>query len=333
MSHKTTPAQRLILAASTALGTAICGCRSTNSSSAPPAKSLYVQAAVAYQEGDKERAASALRQAIAESPDLIMARLLLGSIYRDQGNYSAAADQYRYAVELDPYTASNHYNLGLMYHLLNQLHDAASSYLQALKLNPADVKSNMNIALVYTALGHPEEGLPYAKKAVELDPKSADASSNLGVVLDQMGNPSAAEAAYRKALELSPDSASVALNLAGSLVSQKRYKDAAGVYDQVIKMKDSSLARQRYGYALLQLDRPADAIAQFSAAIRQDAGNYLAFNGLGDAALAQYRASAMLDEKKRTQAVDYWKKSLELNPNQPRVAALVKEYTDKSLFP
>jgi Tfp pilus assembly protein PilF len=313
------------------------GCRPTSqpttNASAAPAKSLYVQAAVAYEEGDKDRAAAALRTALERNPDLIMARLLLGTILRDKGDYDAAAKQYERVVELDPYTALNHYNLGLMYHFLNQLQGAAGEYLEALHLKPTDVKSNMNLGLVYTALGHPEQGLPYARKAVELDPRSADAAANLGLIQDSMHDYAAAESTYRRALELDPDRSEAALNLAGCLAAEKKYKEAIAVYEMVLKTKDSSAIRQRYGYALLRAGRIDDAIAQFSAAVKLDLHNYQAYNGLGDAYLEQYRASAMLDAKKRSLAVENWKKSLDLNPNQPRTLALVKEYTDKALFP
>ena len=55
--------------------------------------------------------------------------------------------------------------------------------------------------------------------------------------------------------------------------------------------------------------------------------------GLGDAAAAQYKASSLLDEKKRTDAVGYWKRSLDINPEQPRIAAQVTEYSKGGLVP
>ena len=293
----------------------------------------YVHGALAYQEGDRERAIAALQSALRENPDLIMARFLLGSIYRDKGEYESAAEQYKRVVELDPFVYSNHYNLGLMYHLLDRLQDAAASYLQALKLNPQDVKSNMNLGLVYTALGRADLGLPYARKATEIDPRSAEAFANYGVVLDSLRQYPQAEAAYRRAMELDSARVETPVNLASNLVSQKRYREAISVFEQVLKTKDSSLLRQRYGHALLLACRTDDAIKQFQNAIAQNAGNYQAYNGIGDALLGQYRASAMLDEKKRSEALASWKKSLELNPNQPRISALIKEYSEGQLFP
>ncbi len=297
------------------------------------AEGSYVQAALAYQDGDRERAITALRNALQENPDLIMARFLLGSIYRDKGEYESAADQYKRVIELDPYTYTNHYNLGLMYHLLNRLQEAAVSYLQALKLNPQDAKSNMNLGMVYAALGNPELGLPYVRRAAELAPRSAETMSNYAVVLDTLGQYPAAEDAYRKAMELDSDRMETAVNLAGCLVAQKRYSEAISVYDNVLKGHDSSLLRQRFGFALLQAGRLDDAAAQFKLALDQNAQNYQACNGLGDVQIARYRQSSLLDETKRDAAIKWWKKSLEINPQQPRVSALVIEYSGEKLFP
>jgi len=293
----------------------------------------YVRGALAYQEGDRERAVIALQEAIRENPNLIMARFLLGSVYKDKGQYEAAAEQYKKVVDLDPYVYSNHYNLGLVNHLLNRLQEAAASYLQALSLKPDDLKSNMYLGLVYTALGKPDVGLPYARRAAEIDPRSAEAAANLAVVYDALAEYGPAELAYRRAIELDPSRIETVVNLAGNLAAQKRFKEAISVYEQIFKTADSSLLRQRYGYALLQNGQTDEAIRQFNSALKANPRNYQAMNGIGDALLAQYRQSAMLDEKKRTQAINHYRKSLALNGEQPRVAALVREYTNTALFP
>ncbi|HEX2971465.1 MAG TPA: tetratricopeptide repeat protein [Tepidisphaeraceae bacterium] len=293
----------------------------------------YVRGALAYQEGDRDRAVEALQLAIQENPDLIMARFLLGTIHKEKGQYEAAVQQFQQVVALDPYAYTNHYNLGLVYHLLNRLQEAASSYLQALNLNPQDLKSNMYLGLVYTALGKPQTGLPYATKATEINPQSAEAHANLAVVLDAVKDYPAAELAYRRAIELDSDRVETVINLAGNLAAQKRYKESISVYEQALKKTNSSLLRQRYGYALLGNNQYAQAIREFQTALELNSRNYQAMNGLGDALLAQYRDSAMLDEPKRTQAMDYLKKSLDLNPNQPRITALVKEYVQGAMFP
>lgn len=293
----------------------------------------YVQAALAYQEGDRVRAMAALKSALEDNPNLIMARFLLGTIYREKGEYEAAAGEYRRVVELDPYSYVSHYNLGLMYHLLNRLQEAAISYLQAIRLNPRDAKSNMNLGLVYTALGNAELGLPYVRKAVELAPDMAEAHANLAVVYDSLRDYRSAEGAYRRAIELDPARVETAVNLGGCLVAQKRYAEAISVYQQLLRQHDGSLLRERYGYALLYAGRIDDAVREFNAALKLDPRNYHACNGLGEAMLAQYRQGFMLEEAKRAEAIRWWDRSLKINPNQPRIEAMLIEYGRNALFP
>lgn len=325
----------LALAGVVIAGGLLSGC--AGSSSAPEqrnvnAKQLYVQGALAYQEGDRQRALEALHNALKENPDLIMARFLLGNVYRDKGQYAEAAEQYRRVTQLDPYSYKNFYMLGLMEHLLNRLQEAAGSYLRAVALNPEDPKSNMNLGLVYTALGKPEMGIAYSKKAAQLDPKNPEASANLGVVLDALGSHGDAELSYRRALEMDPSRTETLINLASSLMAQKRFKDAIPVYERALEKSDTTLVRQRYGFALLQAGRTDDAMAQFKKALEHNPQNYQALNGLGDAMMAQYFQSSMLDDAKRRAAVDFWQKSLAVNPNQERVKKLVAEYADRKLF-
>lgn len=318
------------------LALAISGCANHNNKSdavETNATKLYVRGALDYQQHNYDRSMQSLDAALRSDPNLIMARFLMGTIYREKGEYDAAAQQYERVVQLDPYSYTNHYYLGLMNHLLNRLQEAAASYLTAIKLNPNDVKSNMYLALVYTALGKPEVGLPYARKAAELDPKSAEAAANLGVVFDSNGDYASAEAAYRRALEADPNRAETLVNLGGVLMSQKRYKDAVTAYEQALKLQDSSLVRVRYGYALLYSGQIDAATSQFNQALEQNQRNFQALNGLGDAAAAQYKASSLLDEKKRSDAIGFWKKSLDINPEQPRVAAQITEYSKGGLIP
>ncbi len=326
-------ARMLLVVAGLAAAGAGCQQRQLSDPALVRGTDLYVQGALAYQEDDQSRAIAALQSALQENPNLIMARFLLGTIYRQQGEYSAAVEQFKRVVELDPYVASNHYNLGLAYHLLARLQEAVASYLQAIHLKPDDLKSNMNLGLAYTALGQPARGLPYARKAADLDPRSVDALANLAVVYEAMGNHSAAEVAYRRALELDPQRPETAMNLAGCLLAQKRVTDALRLYEELLRQHDSALLRQRYGYALLMAERADDAVTQFQRALEHDPRSFQALNGLGEARLAQYRNSAQLDEPKRLAAVAAWKQSLQFNPDQPRVQELLRIHSRPSDAP
>ena len=71
--------------------------------------------------GDRQRAIAQLTQAVAENPDLTMAHILLGEMYRSNDDYRKAVPQYEAAVRLDPYELKNHYYLGISYQFLDRL--------------------------------------------------------------------------------------------------------------------------------------------------------------------------------------------------------------------
>src|SRR2546421_3241319 len=112
MMTKTNPFALAVAALCVAVAGAsgLIGCSS--SSKQPKGVDKYVQAVQAYNAGDRERAIMNLMAATRINPDLIMARALLGDLYRAGGQYEDAASQYEVLVKLDPYTALNFYKLG-----------------------------------------------------------------------------------------------------------------------------------------------------------------------------------------------------------------------------
>ena len=136
------------------------GCASGSAASKGTALDSYVQGVLAYQSGDSVKAMANLQEAVAKKDDMVMARSMLGDLYRAKGShddYEAAREQYEAVARLDPYEYLNHYHLGLVYQLLECLQDATASYLTALNLKPEDAKSNMQLGTVYYQLNKPKE--------------------------------------------------------------------------------------------------------------------------------------------------------------------------------
>src|SRR4051812_16820000 len=121
------------------------GCASSGGDAARNETALqsYVQGVKAYQSGDTTKALSNLQEAVKKKSDLVMARSMLGDLYRSQSDYDSAREQYEIVARLDPYEYSNHYRLGLAYQLLEKFREAAASYLKALNLKPDDPQTNM----------------------------------------------------------------------------------------------------------------------------------------------------------------------------------------------
>jgi tetratricopeptide (TPR) repeat protein len=293
---------------------------------------LYVRGEQAYRKGDKDQALRDYLAAVEKNPNLRIAQARVAEIYRQRGQYEKALPHDQAVSRLDPYSFLSHYNLGLTYHLLNRLQEAAASYLQALDLKPSDMKSNMNLGLVYLALGKSDDSVKYLQRATELDPNSAVAWSNLGVALDARGDSARAESIYRKSLELDSASATALQNLAANLLAQGKAKEAIAVMEQVMPRVDTAGTHKRYGDALAMDARYDDAIREYDAAIKRDPRFYPAINEKAFTLMRQYRDSLELDDGKRRTAIDLWRQSLKVNPNQPAVRDQIEKTQNSRLF-
>jgi tetratricopeptide (TPR) repeat protein len=311
----------------------VIGC--ANRQSATPefhAIDLYVQAVDAYHNGDRTGAIAKLTSATRQNPNLRMAQSMLGDLYRQQGQYSLALPHYQALADLDPYGPTTLYRLGITNQFLNRLQDAIAAYLKALDLNPRDAKSSSSLGLVYMALGRMDDALSYCRKATEFDPRSASAWSNYGVVLDSMGNPADAERAYRKSLELNRAQDAIVVNLGANLTRQKKSAEAINVLAEAVRKFDNAVTHKLYGDALASGNRFDEALAQYDIALKKDPRYYPALNQKADVLVAEYRKGLELDEKKKADAIALWKQSLSINAQQPRIQAMLQEWTQPRLF-
>jgi tetratricopeptide (TPR) repeat protein len=324
----------LLLAVSSILAAgAVAGCAKSKpaaTGAAPKGIGSYVKAVEAQESGDRDRAIDAALAATRSNPDLIMARLLLGDLYREGGDYPSAVKHYETLVKLDPYAWSNFYKLGVSYQFLDRLREAGDSYGRALKLNPDDPNTNMNLGLVHLYQGKTDEAAELCERATLLDPDSAAAHSNLGVALDARGEFARAEAAYRRSLDLDPDNTTTLLNLGTNLMQQNKAREAVDIMATVVKRQDTPLHRKRYGDALAKAGQKDQAIAQYREAIKLDPKYYPAMNEIGFSRIAEYKSNLQLDDAKRDEALAMWQQSLAINPQQPKVQAAAKEWGQKN---
>src|SRR4051812_47604073 len=89
----------LLAAALCACAAGLVGSVGCSSSSQPKGISNYVKAVQAYQSGNREQAIANAVAATRANPDLIMARLMLGDLYRESGEYNNAVGQYEVLVK------------------------------------------------------------------------------------------------------------------------------------------------------------------------------------------------------------------------------------------
>lgn len=304
------------------------GCASNGPADAdrPLAVEQYVTGYQSLKAGKTEQAQKELEAAVAKNPELLMARTLLGDIYRKQNDYNSAAKEYEVLVERDPYTLSNHYFLGTSYQLLTRYRDAATAYLRGLKLAPTDFKTNMNLGTVYLALGDNESAVNYLDKATQIDGQSAVAWSNLGVALDARDSYVLAETAYRKAIELDTNSLTVQQNLANNLMAQKKIGEAIYLWELIVKRNKTPFTQTKLAAAYVAGNEFTRAIEILDEVLNIDPRYVPAVNVKARALIKQYELSGFVDDHFRTEGVALLKASLAMNASQSSVSADLKKY-------
>lgn len=276
--------------------------------------------------GREDEALAILSRAIERNPTLTVAHMALADIYSGRGEYTEAERAYATAAQIEPANFDAQYKHGLTLHLLNRVAEAIRAYLRALAIRPDDFEANLNLATAYLQLDGPQQALAYAQRASQLNPSSGAAHANLGAVYSALNRHADAVREYEAAAELMELSPALLLNLAESLGKTGRYAQMVNTLDALLRLEPSAAAYERLGYALFKQRQYERAAENFRKAVAVDQSHYPALNGLGVCLLNQYLASGRSDEAARSEAMQYFRRSLRINDRQARIVELVSRY-------
>lgn len=299
--------------------------QSTQSASAPGQEAVG-RGQTLLKQGDSEAALQEFERAIAINPKLTVAYLRAGDIYREQGDYAAAERRYGSAAQVEPASFDAQYLHGLALQLLDRYSDAVRAYIRALIINPRDFNANLNLATTYLQLGEPQQALAYAQRAVELDPKSSAARSNLGAAYSALDRHAEAVTEYLQALELAPLSGPLLLNLANSLGRAGRYEEMVNTLDQLTRTEPTAVAYERLGAGHFYLRKYPESLAAYRKAVEIDPNHYPAWNGIGVNLMNHWIFSDQRDEPARQEALEAWRRSVQIERNQPKIMELLGRY-------
>jgi tetratricopeptide (TPR) repeat protein len=305
---------------------------------------LYVEGQLARRAGDDERALTLLNQAVRGDDRLILANQALGEIYRDRGELSMAERFLRQLVDRDPGTATGHVLLGEVLELSTRFTEAIDAYLRGLAIEPDSFPGNLGAARSYSAINEPEQALPFARRAADLRADDAGARTALARALAATGRNTEADDAYRLALELIGDDPvgrrELLLGLGMNLIRQNRGRDALDPLTQAADLRDGPQVRRLLGDAHLSIaearrvlgERAAAesayiaAIEAFERALTFEPRLTPALNAKGSAHFRLWELDGRLDDSPLDAALDAWRRSLAVDPDQPRVRAAVDRF-------
>lgn len=187
---------------------------------------LFEEAARAYRDGDRSRAAVLAQQVLAQRAEHAGALFLLGVCAFERHRADEALPHLEAAARLDGGNPNIQRALGLAQLEARHWQAAVDSFEKALPACPDDTRILNGLGIALTELGHVERALQYYHAAARLDPGDAYVYNNIAIAEDLRRDSNAAIAAYQQSLRLDPANVSVWANLAALLEQANRLEEA-----------------------------------------------------------------------------------------------------------
>jgi tetratricopeptide (TPR) repeat protein len=295
-----------------------CGCASRQQ-----AIVLYVDAVMLKEQNQPDRAIEKLNQVVRKNKRFSLAQSLLGEIYEQQGQYTKSATAYEAATRLNPWSFKDYFSLGRVYQAMMEYAQAFRAYSRASELKPDHFEANFRAAECSYKIKDYNNALKYGRKAAQINSNIIELQQLLGHIYDSQKDYELSVGAYKRALEINGNDANAMISLAVAYLRTNRNEPAKELLINVIRLQPSRSSPWQYlGYCYLRLDDVNQAIACYRKAIAINNQDWEAYRGLGVAYMI--KATKEDDTSLKSQAVELWRQSLSIKPNQPRRDRLIK---------
>lgn len=267
--------------------------------------------------GDLDGARDEFLRAAELDPDAALARSNLGNLAKRRGELERAERWYEQAIEADPYFMGAYNNLALVYQEQGRMDEAIDLYGRALGKSPNNAVVLNNLASLYYATGDHDEAYRLWSRAAAADPFYPSPLNNLASLEINAQRLGEAERLLRRALELDPEYGDARINL--SLVLRGRGEPEAARAELRRATKDPRTRANGWmqlGFFELEQGRLIEAIEALEQARQRAPQDTDVLNALGE---AHFRSGA------RQRALELWRRSIELNPGQPRLEQVLAE--------
>lgn len=285
------------------------------------------EAEAAKETGDYDEALTRFRELLAENPTITPAYLGMGDIYIEQQDYERAEPAFARAARLEPRNFEAQYGHGLALQMLGRFVEAIRAYQRALTINPEHPKANLNLATSFLQIQEARSALVYAERAVQTDQQNGPARVNLGSIYEQLGRNTEAIDQYLIAMELmEEDTAPLMLNLINVLGRERRFQEAVNTAEHLVRVEPSANAYERLAWGYFRVGNYDKSIEAYREAVTYDPRHWPSWSGIGVNALNTWLLSDRTDRAAFREARDAFRRSLQINPDQPRLVTLMSNY-------
>lgn len=303
---------------------------------------LYVDAVMLRELNENEMAVEKLNSAVKLNKHFSLAYSLLGEIYQGMEDYEKSAAFYEKATELNPWSFKDYFNLGRVYQTTKKSAQAVKAYVKACELKPDHLEVNINAAKSYYEIKDYNSALIYGERAEQIysehaepiDPNVGEIQKMLGDIYESRKDYNQAITFYKRALEIDSNNPEIMTSLAVAYLKTGRSSSAEELLTSVIQIQpDNNTAYKHLGFCFLQLKNMDKSIESYSRAIEIDDKDWDSHRGLGVAYMLKGKnEDGTIDETLRVMAVQQWRLSLEIKPDQPhseRLLKLIQYYSKK----
>jgi tetratricopeptide (TPR) repeat protein len=277
-----------------------------------------------------------------------LAYSLLGEIYMKIQQYDNSAAALEKATELNPWSFKDFFNLGRVYELMERFAEAVRAYSRAAQLEPQDLQANIGAARSYYKIEDYPNASLFAEQAEQLAPNDSEVHELLGDIYGKTNDYEQAIPSYKRALELDSNNPDIMTSLAVAYLKTKRPSPAYELLKTVVQIQPANEQAHKYlGYISLVLyleDKNAyeaeqqsaspdevmveslkrsmanyldESVASYEKAVALDEQDWDAHRGLGVAYIWKATTAAGgIDEALKEKALQQWRRSLEINPQQ-----------------
>jgi len=302
---------------------AVLGCLVAGCAEPEQPVDMYLDGVMLRELGKNELAVEKLKTVIEMDPDFVQAYSELGKAYQVLDRHEEAEAALRTATKLDRWSFEDHLNLARSYRELGRFPAAARAYARAVELDPESREALVGAAQCYLEAGDPVRALTYGEAAEQAGETPETVLPLLARIYEAQKDYEQAIRTYRRWLTLEADNADALLALGLAYMKAERYDSARDVLLSVTQLQArDGRAFRHAGYCLIKLERIEQAIEMYQRAIDLDAEDWEAHRGLGVAYMVRSRRAG--DSRLETLALQHWRQSLTLHPDQPRRETLEK---------